>query len=116
MSEEDFKQRIIDAAAAHHWFVHHDRPARTEKGWRTPIQGDPGFPDLCLARDGVIILAELKSSTGKASAEQSAWLAAAGPHARLWRPSDWPQVLAELSAPRRAAPPSTSRPSRLGVT
>jgi len=90
---------VIDTARLHRWRVGHFRPARTVKGWRTPLEGDGGIPDLILARDGVVLLAELKSATGAATAEQKAWLAAAGPNGRLWRPADWPAILAELSAP-----------------
>lgn len=102
LSEDDLQQRILDAAMVHRWRVCHVRPARTAAGWRTPIQGHAGLPDLILARDGVVLLAELKDSTGKPTLDQAAWLAAAGPNGRLWRPADWPAILAELAAPRRA--------------
>lgn len=76
--------------------VHH-RPARTDKGWRTATQGDKGVPDLILARKGVVILAELKSMSGRLSAEQVQWAEAIGPFIhRVWRPSDLPQILEEL--------------------
>lgn len=99
LSEDDFKRRVIDTAKANGWRVHHSRPARTAHGWRTPVEGHSGLPDLVLARAGVVLLAELKSDTGRSTPEQRAWLAAAGPAGRLWRPRDWPTVLAELSAP-----------------
>ncbi len=63
--------------------VHAERAAWTEKGYRTPIQGNPGWPDLVL---------ELKSATGKTSPEQKAWLAAlrnCGIEARLFWPEHW---------------------------
>ena len=100
MSEDEFKSRVIDTAKHHGWRVHHTRPARTTQGWRTPVEGHAGLPDLVLARDGLVILAELKSDTGDVSDDQGLWLEAAGPSGRLWRPADWLEILAELSTPR----------------
>ena len=74
----------------------HARPARTAGGWRTPVQGDKGAPDLLLARGGQVILAELKRDGKNPTADQVAWLNAIGATARLWRPADWMDVLAEL--------------------
>lgn len=102
MTEDDFKVRVMDTARHHGWLRHHSRPALTKQGWRTPLEGDPGLPDLVLARDDVVLLVELKSDTGYPTPMQRAWLAAAGPHARLWRPRDWDAALAELSTPRTA--------------
>lgn len=102
MSEDQFKGRVIDAAKLHGWMVHHSRPVRVRPGKViTPIQGHAGLPDLVLARDGVVLLAELKTDKGYATPEQKRWLAHAGPSARLWRPKDWDTVLAELSTPRQ---------------
>jgi hypothetical protein len=57
-----------------------------------------GCPDIIAARRGKVLLAELKSATGKTTSQQDAWLTAAGDHARLWRPSDWNTILAELAS------------------
>jgi hypothetical protein len=78
MSEDQLKDAVIEMAQTFGWLVHHDRPARTEKGWRTAIQGDPGFPDLVLARRGMVLVSELKRDTGGLSDEQKAWLYALG--------------------------------------
>lgn len=94
-TEEQFKAEVIREATSRGWLVHHDRPARTDKGWRTAIQGDPGFPDLCLARDGFVLLVELKAEKGRTSANQQAWLAHTG--GELWRPRDWPLILERLA-------------------
>lgn len=92
ISEDQFKDWLIDLAKLFKWLVHHDRPARTEKGWRTPIQGDPGFPDLVLARRGRIIFAELKSEKGTLDPDQKIWLEHLDPSDEyeiyVWRPSD----------------------------
>lgn len=102
LTEAQLQEKIIALAKAKGWMVHHARPARTEKGWRTPITGDVGFPDLVLARNGQIILAELKSVSGRLTRQQEEWL----DHLRhptkgnvetdrivtVWRPSDWSTI------------------------
>jgi hypothetical protein len=100
LSEEDLQARILQAAELYGWRVIHHRPAKTGKGWRTPMSGHPGFPDLVLARDGVVIVAELKSRRGQPSDDQRLWLEALGAHARLWRPADWPAIQNELRRSR----------------
>lgn len=101
LGEEDFKRRVIETAQTYGWLVAHFRPARTKTGWRTPVEADgAGFPDLVLARDGVVLLAELKSETGRVDVEQQRWIDALGLYARVWRPRDWDAVLRELSRPR----------------
>lgn len=101
ISEDAFKGRVMQTAVLYGWRVCHVRPALKANGkWVTPIEGHVGLPDLILARDGAVILAELKSSTGRTTDDQRKWLAAAGTNGRLWAPADWPEVLAELSSPR----------------
>lgn len=92
ISEADLLQRTIDTARWHSWRVCHFRPARTAQGWRTPVTGDQGVPDLLLARRGVVIAAELKSELGRLGPGQRQWLDALGDHGRLWRPQDWPEI------------------------
>ena len=98
-SESAFQKSVIDLAHLHGWFVWHQRPARTARGWRSTGIGRKGSPDLRLARNGVTINAELKSETGVATPEQMEWLWHCGTTGRLWRPSDWDEILEELSAP-----------------
>ena len=94
ISEREFQTTVIEMAHAYGWLVHHTRPAGTATGWRTPIQGDAGFPDLVLARGGQVIIAELKRERGELTAAQGRWLAYLGPiqwpgfQACVWRPSD----------------------------
>lgn len=76
ISEADLQRSIIELVHASGWLVHHTRPARTRKGWRTPIQGDAGFCDLVLAKNGCIVFAELKSTRGRTSPEQQSWIRA----------------------------------------
>lgn len=68
--EEDFTTWLVDAAMRLGWRVCHVRPARTARGYRTPIQGHKGLPDVVLARAGVVVLAELKTETGRTTPDQ----------------------------------------------
>lgn len=103
-TEAQFQNRVIHLAHLNGWRCFHARPARTEKGWRTAGQGNgaSGFFDLVLARDGVVILAELKSEQGRVSAAQRRWMIEAGGVARLWRPRDWDSIVEELRRERNA--------------
>jgi len=117
MSEDDFKGRVIGYAKLNGWMVTHFRPAKLPSGrWATPLEGHAGFPDLALARDGVVILAELKSDDGKPTAEQKKWLAAIGSQGRVWRPADWDAVVVELSrsATRKQPLPGCCNPRSTG--
>jgi len=91
-TEAEFQTLVIDYAHLMKWRVAHFRPAQTGKGWRPALQGDPGFFDLVLARDGTVILAELKSEKGQMTPPQWAWVDAVNGDAEIWRPSDWPEI------------------------
>ena len=92
MSEDDLKAAVIQLARDNGWRVCHFRPAKTEKGWRTPIEGDKGLPDLVLARRGVVLLAELKSATGRLTDGQKEWLEHLGAMGCVWRPADLSEI------------------------
>lgn len=96
MPEQGLLDSVIDLAQLRGWKVHHGRPAWSEKGWRTAIQGDAGFPDLFLARKPRVILAELKSDVGKLSAFQQSWMAeldaCPGVESYVWRPAHWDEI------------------------
>lgn len=101
MTEAEFQQVVIDIAKLRGWRVAHFRPARTDRGWRTPVQGDAGFPDLVLARNGFVIFAELKSERGKLSQSQKDWAdVLRGPHLghryHTWRPPDLDRIVEML--------------------
>ena len=81
ISEADFTRQLIDLAHLTGWRVAHFRPAQTARGWRTPMSGDIGYPDLTLAKGGRLIVAELKAEGGSATPEQVA--AARHPRRRL---------------------------------
>ena len=94
MTEAELQAAVIEMAQLFGWKVAHFRPARTEKGWVTPVAADgKGFPDLCMVHpDKGILFAELKSEKGRVTREQGDWLIAiqhASGNAFLWCPSDW---------------------------
>lgn len=91
-TEAQFLRAVIEYAQLHKWRVFHARPARTAKGWRTPVQGDGvGFVDLVLARNKRVIFAELKIEKASLTETQRAWCFEL-PDAQVWRPIDWPLI------------------------
>jgi hypothetical protein len=103
LKEGEFLTQVVELAELTGWLVYHARPAWSEKGWRTPIQGNVGFPDLVLVRAPQMIFAELKSQKGKAAETQLTWLSQLNLVARglnphnifvyIWRPDDWDQIV-----------------------
>jgi hypothetical protein len=98
MSEDDLLKCVIDMAHTFGWLVAHFRPAKTEKGWRTAVQGDVGFYDLVIARKGDVAFIELKSEKGKLTEGQKEWIEGMRPCGAprhcdylvfVFRPSDW---------------------------
>lgn len=89
MSEDQLQTIVMETAKLLGWVVVHHRPARTADGWRTAIQGQKGFPDLVLARDGEVMFRELKRQKGKPDEGQIIWLEALGEYGGIWRPADW---------------------------
>lgn len=94
MTEADFQRQVTDLADRLGW-----------DWWRTPDsrRTNPGFPDLVLARGDVALFRELKTERGRVRPEQGACLLAlrgAGIDAKVWRPKDWPEIEATLTAPR----------------
>ena len=75
VDEGGLQEAILELAGILKWRVAHFRPAKTEKGWRTPVAADgKGFPDLVLVRGDRLIFAELKGPRGRVSPEQQGWL------------------------------------------
>lgn len=104
ITERQFTETVIELAKLHGWKVAHFRTSMDRGVWRTAMAGDIGFPDLVLARKGVVIFAELKSERGRLSPHQKAWLDALDPapvipgyvRAEVWRPSDIEEIKAVL--------------------
>ena len=112
VSEVEFTTTVIEYARLSGWRVFHALPGRTAKGWRTPTQGDVGFPDLAMVRGDMgsevhleprLIFAELKSDRGRLRPGQTQWLEALGWNGEggmpwlqwetyVWTPGDWPEI------------------------
>jgi hypothetical protein len=80
VSEKELSQWVVDLARLLQWKV-----ARWPTWHSTGT--DSGVPDLLLARDGVVLLIELKREGGKLSPAQEEWAAHAP--VLVLRPSDW---------------------------
>jgi hypothetical protein len=72
-TEQACTSKIIAAARLAGWRCAHFRPARTEKGWRTAVEGHAGFPDLVLVRGRRLLFVELKRKPYKLTDAQLAW-------------------------------------------
>ena len=70
-----WESEIIAKAKAEGWLVHHVRPAKTAKGWRSPISGHKGFPDIALVHParGTFFVVEAKTGAATLSKEQNEW-------------------------------------------
>lgn len=90
-NEAAFTTMVIQLARYCGWKVSHARPALRQSGrYSTALQGDAGAPDILCAKDGRVVLMELKTATGRVAPEQQEWLEASGGH--LFRPRDWPRI------------------------
>ncbi|HQX61829.1 MAG TPA: hypothetical protein PK593_00070 [Thermomicrobiales bacterium] len=98
MSEADLMANVIARATQAGWRVMHINDGlyklAAKEGRQDAMAGARGFPDLVLAREGVVIFAELKATRGKLAADQSDWLYAlraqrhdASHHVAVWRPA-----------------------------
>jgi hypothetical protein len=92
VSEKEFTQQVRDLARLCGFMEYHTYRSK---------HSSAGFPDLCLARGGRLIFAELKTEKGKVSPSQAEWLDALdqvpGVEAYLWRPSDWNLIVETLA-------------------
>jgi len=91
ISEKAFTAQVIALLRWHKWRCAHFRPGMTKRGrWVTAQSGNIGFPDLIMCRPPRVIVAELKTSKGKATEEQAIWLdffKRSNIESYLWRPS-----------------------------
>ena len=108
ISEDEWRDSVLEYAAGFGWAVAYFRAGRTEHGWRTPVGADgTGWPDLCLVRER-ILWAELKRETADLEPDQELWrdrIQAAGGEWHLWRPRDADAVIAVLRYYRGGAAP-----------
>ena len=113
VTEADLQSAVIVAAQYRGWLVAHSRPALSVSGWRTPVQGNAGFPDLVLARAGVVFVWELKGPRGKPAPEQLVWLdqlAGGVTDARVVGPDDLDDALRALELGHWPTPALPSDP------
>lgn len=103
VTEAEFARNIADVAHMYGWVLAHFRPARTNHGWRTPVEFDgKGFPDCVLVQPvrRLVWFRELKARGGKLEYSQQRWyddLASAGANVDVWRPSQWDDIVQALS-------------------
>ena len=88
LSEAQWQSQVIQWAKAAGWRVMHDADSR-----RNP--GDPGFPDLVLAKTGRALFIELKTEKGRQTPAQRDWEEDL-PNYHLLRPSDLDELIALL--------------------
>jgi hypothetical protein len=93
-TEAQFMATVREYAEENGWLVWHFPNAII----------NPCVPDLFLFRDGVLVLAELKTQRkgSKATVNQVRMildLSAHGFFCYVWRPSDWPEIERILSMP-----------------
>jgi len=91
MTEAEFQANVIDLARTLGWRIHHDRADMSDH-----TAGDPGFPDLVLARKRKVLFFELKSDKGKVRPSQLAWSTAL-PFVYVWRPADMQEIAQVLA-------------------
>jgi len=102
-SEDDYLDKILDTALRNQWMAVHFIPAIVASGRRiTPFKGLRGFPDLVLAREGEVLIPEIKKDGQYPKPDQRRWLHHLGDLGRVWRPSDWNDVVLPTLT-RRAA-------------
>ena len=90
VSEKDFMAAVIKESERLGWKVYHTHDSRKSQA---------GYPDLTLARDRLIV-AELKTESGRLTAAQANWLTAlaeAGVECYVWRPSSWTRIVEVLT-------------------
>jgi hypothetical protein len=94
MTEATLQTRVEALARELGWLAYHpgdNRPVTAKSGRRYVQRVEPGFPDLVLVRREVLLMAELKTQTGRLRPEQRRWheaLTAAGVTVYVWRPLD----------------------------
>lgn len=92
-TEKQWQAEVVRAARLLGWTAYHTHDSR---------RSEPGWPDLALVRDR-LVMAELKTDTGRISPDQQRWLdllGGAGIETYVWRPRDIDEVLAVLKRRR----------------
>lgn len=101
VTEREWQREVVAIAKQCGWRHYHTHDSR---------RSEPGWPDLALVRER-LVLAELKTDTGRVSAHQERWLSLlsqAGVETYLWRPGDREHVLRTLTRRRPTTPRGAS--------
>ena len=93
VTEAQFQEEVVRVARGLGWLVMH-LPIITTP--RKKLYDNLGFPDLVLARAGVVHIWELKAEKGLPTTLQCEWLLATG--GKVFWPSDWDEIAVLLSA------------------
>ena len=88
INEKAFQTIVIATARECGWMVYHTYDSR---------KSEPGFPDLCMVKDGIVMFVELKTDKGKATTAQRNWIKQFIRHqhrcqrfiVEIWRPKTW---------------------------
>lgn len=73
--ERDFAKQVEHLLTVNHWLWKHDEPAMRPGGrYVTALSGSKGFPDYIAVRGHRLIVAEIKSDTGRLTPGQKEWL------------------------------------------
>ena len=88
VTEKQFQQQVRELMRLLGWEEYHT--------WNS-LHSTNGFPDILAMRekDRRIIVAELKSETGKVTEDQKRWLylfGICGVPSYVWRPGDWDEI------------------------
>lgn len=88
-TEKVFMEQVIAYARLVGWKVYHP--------WIS-VRSEPGWPDVAMVRGGRLVVAELKSLTGKLTPAQEEWLGALGAvpccEVYIWYPTEeyWQEI------------------------
>lgn len=99
ISETEFQELTLDLFHAVGWDHNFTRRTRGKGGKWVTATSKKGWPDLTLWTPrfgGVILFRELKTAKGVVSPEQTEVLeslVASGQDAKVWRPSDWDEMV-----------------------
>lgn len=72
-SEKEFQNTLVELLETLGWAHCHTYPLQTKHGYRTGTTAK-GWPDLVALRGEFVVAIEVKSDTGRVTAEQVEWL------------------------------------------
>jgi VRR-NUC domain len=87
LTEKQFQKQVEELLRLRGWRFYHT--------WKS-FNSARGFPDIFAVRPPRAVALELKTSRGKVTPEQEAWVAAmaeCGIEAGIWRPDEWDELV-----------------------